>query len=124
MGDGEVGDAIAALREAEAPRKPRTGATFYGWSYSLPVYQLKVAAAAEDSHPQESIRIYRTLAEAEIGHRNRDHYKEAAGYLARVKTLQESVGAQDEWASLISEVRLHHKSLRALREELDTAGLT
>lgn len=124
LSDGEIGDAITALHEAETPRKPRSGAPYYGWAYSLPAYQMKVAAAAEESHPQESIRIYRKLAEVEIGHRNRDHYKQAADYLARVKTLQESTGAQDEWASLISEVRLHHKSLRALREELDIAGLT
>lgn len=124
LADGEVGDAIAALHEAETPRRPPKNQPIPGWTYYLPTYQLQVAAAAEENHPQESIRIYRRLAEVEIGHRSRDHYKQAAGFLARVKTLHESTGAKNEWASLISEVRLHHKSLRALREELDIAGLT
>jgi hypothetical protein len=43
--------------------------------------------------------------------------------LRKVRDLQQRLGDPDVWAHDIAELRERYRSLRALREELDRAGL-
>lgn len=47
----------------------------------------------------------------------------AAAYLKNVRALHQRLGEEQQWRALIAGLREEHKRLRALREELDRAGL-
>jgi uncharacterized Zn finger protein len=85
--------------------------------------KLDVARAAERDHPREALAIYREAAEGLIDQRNREAYRSACGHLHKVHDLQQRLGAADAWAVYAADLRERFRALRALREELDRAGL-
>lgn len=118
--DGDIGEALGATDKAQ---KGMRATWSYGWGISPDTYIARVAAAAEQEFPDESMRLYRQLADRRIDERNRSSYRYAAGYLANVWRVLESHGRTEEWPPLIGDVRERNRSLRALREELDALGL-
>lgn len=70
----------------------------------------EVAAAAEESHPRQALRLYQQAAQELIEQRGRGNYATAAGYLRRVKALYERLGAgiaamHAAWRTLIAGIR-------------------
>lgn len=119
LDEGEVGQALAALTEMErAPRMP-----LYGYGYRAEAapstYQAQVAEAAEETYPDEAIRLYKSVIKRLIDGRGRENYQQATGYLARVRRLYQKQGREPEWQAYITNLRNSNKSLRALKEELD-----
>jgi uncharacterized Zn finger protein len=86
-------------------------------------YKLEVAKAAEKDFPQEAITIYKDKAQRAINERSRNSYATAAGYLKRVKTLYQRIGASREWDSTIQALRTQYANLPALQDELSKAKL-
>ena len=123
LDEGEVGQALAAL--AEMDRTPRT--SLYGYGYQAGAasssYQAQVAQAAEESYPDEAIRLYKSVVQRLIEGRGRENYQQATGYLIRVRRLYQKQGREAEWDAYIANLRNSNKSLRALKEELDKKGL-
>lgn len=118
--DGEVEAALDAHgRHVELLRKDR----WYGSGWSYPDQELRLAGAAEADYPDQAIAIYRQQAEGRIANRQRSSYKVAAELLARVKETLEHHSRAEEWTALIDGLRTEHKTLRALREELDALGV-
>ena len=129
---GDVGEALAELakREGNSARggassgpRPSSGWGSPGWESAEGGPEARLAAAAETSQPKAAAAIYRTLAERQIAGRQRSAYREAAAFLARVKAILEATDRSAAWQIEISELRARHKTLRALREELDAVGL-
>lgn len=118
--DGEVEAALDAFARLSETRKPGRS---YGAPYPLDDRELRLANAAEQDFPDQAVSIYRQQAERRIELRQRSHYKIAAKHLARAKETLERHDREDEWKTLIDEVRTSNKTLRALREELDNLGL-
>lgn len=58
-----------------------------------------------------------------IAYRDRSQYRVAAGCLARAKEALERHGRTDDWHALITDLRTTHKTLPALRDELDALDL-
>src|SRR5256886_2447614 len=87
LDEGEVGQALAALAEMEGA--PRT--SLYGYGYraepASSSYQAQVAQAAEESYPDEAIRLYKGVVQRLIEGRGRENYQQATGYLIRVRRL-------------------------------------
>jgi hypothetical protein len=110
------GDIVAALTSLAKIR----GAFVTGAGEPL---SIRVARAAEKSHPREAIGLYRAAAEQLINAQGRESYRLAAGQLQRVRALLVGLGEEQQWRALIAGLREEHKRLRALREELDRAGL-
>lgn len=119
----EESDVAAALDAFSKLGKQRRPDVWYAASWGYGDQELRLAQAAEPNFPGQAVAIYRQQAEARIGLRQRSHYQVAAGYLARAKETLEQHSRADEWQALISELRTRHKTLRALREELDALGL-
>ena len=123
LDEGEVGQALAALAEME--RAP--GTSLYGYGYraesASSSYQAQVAQAAEESYPDEAIRLYQSVVQRLIDRRGRENYQQATGYLIRVRRLYQKQGHEVEWGAYITNLRNSNKSLRALKEELDKKGL-
>ena len=77
-----------------------------------------MAQAAEAELPEQLLRRYRSLADRDIGYRNRTNDVHAAGYLVRSKAILRRLGRRAEWRTLSAALREKHKRLRTLREEL------
>jgi uncharacterized Zn finger protein len=79
----------------------------------------QVAGAVVATHPDESIAIWRKLAEQCIGRANRSGYEESLRYLRPMRRLLTKSERQDEWAAYLSALREEHRRKRALLETLD-----
>jgi hypothetical protein len=121
LDEKQVGQALAALAALE--RAPGTSSGYYVRS-SGSDYQTQVAEAAEESYPDEALRLYRPVVQRFIDGRGRENYQRAAGYLVRVKRLYQRQGQDAAWGMYITNLRNSNKSLRALKEELDKKGLS
>jgi len=121
LDEKEVGQALAALAEME--RTPE--ALSYGYRSESPSsrYQAQVAEAAEESYPDEALRLYKPVVQRLIDGRGREHYQQATVYLTQIKRLYQKQGQEAEWERYITNLRNSNKSLRALKEELDKRGL-
>jgi tetratricopeptide (TPR) repeat protein len=86
-------------------------------------YLIKVARAAEKPHPREAIKLYQQMAEGLIAARGRENYREACGYLRRIRGLYQRLREGEVWASYIAELRERNRNLPALKDELTVAGL-
>jgi uncharacterized Zn finger protein len=115
--DDEVAPALAAVKQASASSFP------YASAYSGEPLSIRVAQAAEREYPREAIALYTAAAEQLIRGHGRDNYTVAARYLARVRDLYQRLGEGAAWDTLITNVREQNRRLRALKEELDRAGL-
>ena len=106
-------------------RAPRT--SLYGYGYRAEAapshYQAQVAEAAEESYPDEAIRLYKIVVQRLIDGRGRENYQQATGYLARIRRLYQKQGREPEWQAYMATLRNSNKSLRALKEELDKRDL-
>jgi uncharacterized Zn finger protein len=111
--EGEIDQALALL---EAPQPSR-------WLGLDPSIQLEVARAAAKTRPHAAINIYLKHARRLIAQRNRTSYAEAAAQLAAVRDLYRQVGEEAHWRQLSADLRQEHRTLRALQDELNKAGL-
>jgi uncharacterized Zn finger protein len=85
--------------------------------------QLRVAQAAGEQRPKESIRLYMQMIESLIAQRGRDNYAQAAGYLRSVRDSYQRLGEPHTWQALIANLREQHRNLPALKDEFNRAGL-
>ncbi len=112
LNEGEIDEALAAVEQLS--RSP------WGWTSGL---HIQVARAAEGSRPREAIQLYMAQVARLIDARGRDNYATAAGYLSRVRDLYAHLGEQAVWQRLITGLREQNRALRALKDELNKAGL-
>jgi uncharacterized Zn finger protein len=85
--------------------------------------RIRAARAAEADHPEAAIRLYCTETERLIAAQGRASYIVAVEHLLRVRDLQRRLGEEAAWEAYVSHLRQDHRRLRALREEIDRAGL-
>jgi hypothetical protein len=123
LAEGEVDEALKALRKTEKGSNSSTASNGYAWYVPWGTYEVLVADAASTDFPDEAVRLYKHLADHLIASRGRTNYQSAAEYLRRAKGALEKHDRAEEWSTLITGVREQNKSLRALKEELDILGL-
>ncbi|NMC19582.1 MAG: hypothetical protein GYA33_04110 [Thermogutta sp.] len=84
---------------------------------------LEVAQAAEKPYPESALKIYQAEAEGLIGMRGRGNYRTACHYLKKIRRLFKTSARNGEWEAYISNLRAENRSLHALQDELNQAGL-
>jgi uncharacterized Zn finger protein len=96
----------------------------FGWGAGYnDTLKVRVARAAEQERPDAAIALYRQHAEELIALRGRGNYVVACESLTRLRDLYIHLDRPEEWEIYIAQLREGHHSLRALKEELNTAGL-
>ena len=118
--EGEIDAALTAVKHVREPNY------FTGWNtgyLSADTLQIRVAQAAEDSRPDDAIRLYEAQVKRLIENRKRDSYAIAATYLARVRDVFRRQRRECEWDPLIARYRADYKRLPALQDELRQAHL-
>jgi hypothetical protein len=106
LAEGEVGEAIKVVK-----KHPHTGRAE------------AVARAAEADHPADAEAIYRALADDQIAHRSREHYRQACDYLGRAAQLAARLGRAAEFQEHLRGLVDRHRTLRAFQEEVRAAKL-
>lgn len=91
--------------------------------YAWRDYRQEVAEAAEKEHQQAALKLYREMAEASIGERQRNAYRQAAQHLKRMKALYERLEARADWEAYLHGLREQYANLPALQDELRKAKL-
>lgn len=84
---------------------------------------LRLARDRADSHPDDALPILLAAADQAIVHKNRDAYRTAARLLLEAGRLSTRCDRADDFRSHLAALRTTHRAKRALREELDRAGL-
>jgi hypothetical protein len=122
LDEGEVGQALAALARME--QQPGLPLSRYGYGYpSAPGhYHIQVAQAAEEHYPDEALRLYKSVVQKLIDGRGRENYQQAVNHVIHIKQLYQKQRRESEWQAYVKNLRNSHKSLRALKEELDKRG--
>jgi len=120
----DEGDIDKALELVQAQEKgvPSYGG-MYRYDYNYFNNSLSVARAAEERRPHAAIELYRQHAEWLIAQRDRKNYQLACKDLAKMRTLYQKLGEGEAWTRYIADLREKNKNLRALKEELASAGL-
>ncbi len=125
---GSLADEVAlrlALWEREAPR-------IYALSQKVskqerPRVLEAVAAAIESEMPAEALALWRELAEWTIENRDqnaaRRSYAQAAQALVHVRDLHKKLGSTAEWSEYRETLLGVYKTLRALPDEMNKAGV-
>ncbi len=107
----------AALQALEKVRQAST------YAYVPDYLQVHVAEAAEETRPQEALRLYMELALDLIQQQGRANYVKAMEYLHRVRSLYQRYDALERWETFITQLRQDHYRAPALLEELNRANL-
>ena len=111
--EGQIDPALASLEKARS-------ASRWGIPNSL---QLRVAVAASQQRPGESIHLYLQIVQHLIAIRGRGNYAQAAEHLKQVQEMYRRLGDVPGWQRLITNLREENRSLRALQDELNRARL-
>jgi len=110
--EGQVGEALTLIKEARDGQQ------------SLPTHIVAEAAEKiEQEKPREALDLYLGLARDLIEQRGRTSYAQAARYLKRARYLCRRIGEPEMWNQVLEEIVQNNRRLRALREELQAAGL-
>ncbi len=80
----------------------------------------RVAEALKSKYPDDSLVIWRTLAESHIAAVKPSEYQTAAIYLRKMKNLYHSLKRMADWKQYLLDLRLKHKAKRRLMQILDT----
>lgn len=111
--EGLIDQALSSLDMAKKPH-------YFLEGFDL---QVRVASAASEQRPKESIRLYVQIIERLIERRGRENYAQAANYLRSVKDAYLRLGEPQTWQALIAKLREQHRNLPALKDEFKRAGL-
>ncbi len=114
LDEGELDRALQTLEQRHAESR-------LGWRDDG--LTIRVAQAAEEERPREAIRLYAHAAQALIARRGRSNYAVAATYLSHVRDLYRHLDEESSWETLIAQLRDNNRRLRALKDELNKAGL-
>ncbi|HZW33487.1 MAG TPA: hypothetical protein VFF52_22400 [Isosphaeraceae bacterium] len=111
LDEGEIDESLERLKG------------YRGHPYESEWLRLKVAAAAATTRPQAALEIYRNHAERLIERQGRHNYRDACGYLKKVRTLYDELGQTAAWTKEAARLREKYQRLPALLDEMKRARL-
>lgn len=117
LDEKDVEEALALLKTIQ------NNVPGYGSSYGGSGLEIEVARAAEENFPRNALEIYQNRIDRLINLRGRESYQQAAQYLVRVRDLYNKLGESERWTTYITSIREKNRALRALKEEIQAAGL-
>ncbi|MBI3618929.1 SWIM zinc finger family protein [Candidatus Peregrinibacteria bacterium] len=83
----------------------------------------EIAEAIEKERPEQAIALFLQRAEELIGWRGRDNYRQAAAMYTHVSNIYDRLGKWGEWEKILDGILAKNDRLRALKQEIESAGL-
>jgi uncharacterized Zn finger protein len=121
MGEQDWARAWGALSKLRA--QPRQVSAWDYGSHWIRL-SLELAKASEDVFPMKAADAYIAEAERLIGARGRGNYQSATVYLGEARRLYEEQGKSADWNAYMQGLKEKNSTLRALKDELQKAGLS
>lgn len=84
---------------------------------------MELAAKREKKHPEDALPIYQRQIEPVLDRKNNEAYKEALGFLRKIRELMAQLGRESEFAHYVSRLRAAHKAKRNFMKLLDQERL-
>jgi len=84
---------------------------------------MELAAKREKKHPEDALPIYQRQLEPVLDRKNNEAYKEALGFLRKIRELMAQLGRESEFAHYVSRLRATHKAKRNFMKLLDQERL-
>jgi uncharacterized Zn finger protein len=84
---------------------------------------LELAAKRDKEHPEDALPIYQRQIEPTLDQKNNEAYREAIGFLRKVRELMVRLERKDEFTNYLDKVRAAHKPKRNFMKLLDRASL-
>jgi len=84
---------------------------------------MELAAKREKKHPEDALPIYQRQLEPVLDRKNNEAYKEALGFLRKIRELMAQLGRESEFAHYVSRLRAAHKAKRNFMKLLDQERL-
>ena len=82
---------------------------------------LELAAKREADHPEDALAVYEAQIGPTLDRKNNDAYREAIGFLRKVRGLLIRLGRESEFGDRLTALRLAHKPKRNFMKLLDHA---
>ena len=89
----------------------------------LPRLEQELAIKCSSTHPERALAVFEKHATQLIAARGRQNYQAAAQFLLHLRAVYEKQGRESDWRQYMANLRQENKSLRALKDELNKAGL-
>ncbi len=80
---------------------------------------LELAAKREIEHPEDALPIYQRQIEPVLARKNNEAYKEAVGFLKKIRQLMGQLGRDSEFSEYVNKLRAAHKAKRNFIKLLD-----
>jgi len=80
---------------------------------------LDLAAKREKEHPEDALPVYQGQVEPTLQRKHNEAYREAIGFLRKVRALMVRLGREDAFASYLESVRVAHKPKRNFMKLLE-----
>lgn len=80
---------------------------------------LDLAARREKEHPEDALPVYQGQVEPTLQRKHNEAYREAIGFLRKVRALMVRLGREGEFASYLDSVRVAHKPKRNFMKLLE-----
>jgi uncharacterized Zn finger protein len=80
---------------------------------------LELAAKRERQHPEDALPIYQRQIEPVLARKNNDAYKEAVGFVKKIRECMVRLGRENEFVEYSSKLRAAHKAKRNFIKLLD-----
>jgi uncharacterized Zn finger protein len=82
---------------------------------------ITLAEKRERKHPEDAVPIYQKAVERALRHANNDAYREAIGWLRKVRAVMTRLGKEREFEAYLSEIRADNKRRRNFIKMLERA---
>ncbi len=120
LAESEVALALDTFKKMANSSQQR--GSLYGTYYNQEL-SIRVAQAAEADYPEDAIDLYMRAVHKLIDARGRSNYATAVQYLLRVQAIYKRLDISGRFKELVDNLRADNPRLRALKDELNKAGL-
>jgi len=122
LDEGETDRAITLALDTMRRAQPSLNYGYSATGYATPM-TIEVAKAVEKERPRAALDIYQLHVERLIDRRGRENYRTASTFLSKVRDLYDGMDQYEAWTAYLAGLREKYRTLRALKEEMATAGL-
>lgn len=115
IADRRHDDVLLWYDAMQAGHKHRGSPAWYGFND----YGDRVAAAVAESHPERALDLYRQRVEGNLQRAHVSAYEAVAGYLRKMRPIQQSIHREAEWTEMLAGIRLRYRNRPRFMEILD-----
>lgn len=120
IADKKPDDVLRWFDQMRASERGAAGVRGAWEAYAYAPYSEKVAAAVASTHPQRALDIYRAGLDAHLKRAEMSAYETCAAYLGKMRPILKGLDRDDDWTSLLADIRQDYRNRPRFMEILDS----